>query len=62
MTDPFSYMDKLLTARQALEAIAKPKVGPDVDWTEEEIYKWRAAWYNKYETFARDALKEIEND
>lgn len=54
--------EKLRVATSTLEAIAKPKVGPDVDWTEEEVYKWRSTWYNKHETMARNALKEIEDD
>ena len=54
--------EKLRIATDALDTIAKPKVGPDVDWTEEEVYKWRTTWYNKYETIARNALKDIKNE
>ena len=42
--------------RDSLREIAKPKVGPDFDWTDAEINKWRASWYREYENIARAAL------
>ena len=45
--------------KSTLSEIAKPKVGSDLDWTEEEIYKWRAIWYRRYEDMARKALKDV---
>lgn len=40
-----------------LSEIAKPKVGPDFDWSENEVDKWRAVWCKKYENIAREVLK-----
>ena len=50
---------KLAKAVDALETIAKPKVGPDFDWTEDEVNKWRAVWYRKYADTACTALAEL---
>jgi len=44
--------------RDFLREIAKPKVGPDFDWTDAEINKWRASWYREYENIARHALAQ----
>jgi len=44
--------------RDSLREIAKPKVGPDFDWTDAEINKWRASWYREYENIARHALAQ----
>lgn len=51
---------KLALAVVALDQIAKPKVGPDVDWSEEEVNAWRATWYRKYGDMARATLKELK--
>lgn len=53
---------KLAQATEALEAIARPKTGPDADWTKPEIYKWRAGWYLRYEERARTTLAELKED
>jgi hypothetical protein len=45
--------------KSTLSEIARPKVGPDIDWTQKEVDKWRAIWYNKYESMAREALKDV---
>lgn len=50
----------LAQAVEALEQIAKPKIGPDFDWTEEEVNKWRAAWYQKYQDIARITLAKLK--
>ncbi len=62
------YIDGLqdaLTAAQAriaeLEAalrdIATPKVGPDFDWSDDEVTKWRAGRWKWAQDTAREALK-----
>lgn len=48
-------------AEAALREIAKPKAGPNTDWTQQEIYKWRATWYAKYESIARDVLNKVKD-
>ena len=53
---------KLAKAVEALEQIARPKVGPDFDWTEDETNKWRAVWYRKYQDIARATLAEIKGE
>jgi len=53
---------KLTKALTALKEIARPKTGPDVDWTKPEIYKWRAGWYLRYEEIARTTLAELKGD
>ena len=53
---------KLAKATKALEAIARPKTGPDTDWTKPEIYKWRAGWYLRHEERARTTLAELRGD
>ena len=53
---------QLAKATEALEAIARPKTGPDVDWTKPEIYKWRAGWYLRHEERARTTLAELRGD
>jgi hypothetical protein len=53
---------KLQKAVEALEEIAKPKVGPDFDWAEDETDRWRAGWYQKYGDIARTTLAEIEGE
>jgi hypothetical protein len=53
---------KLAVATRALEAIARPKTGPDVDWSKPEIYRWRAAWYLRHEERARTTLAELKGD
>lgn len=45
--------------KSTLSEIAKPKVGPDFDWTQEEVAKWRAIWCKKYENMAREVLKDV---
>ena len=54
----FKANRKLSSCKNVLFDIAKPKVGPDFDWTQEEVDKWRAVWYNKYENMAREVLKD----
>ena len=51
---------KLAKATDALKEIARPKTGPDVDWTKPEIYKWRAGWYLRHEEIARTTLAELK--
>ena len=41
---------------KALKEIARPKVGPDFDWSEDEVAGFRATWCHKYENMARKAL------
>jgi hypothetical protein len=53
---------KLAVATRALEAIARPKTGPDADWTMPEIYRWRAIWYLRHEERARAVLAELKED
>ena len=43
--------------RDALGEIARPKVGPDFDWSELETMKFRDRWRVKYEALARAALR-----
>jgi len=45
--------------KSTLSEIAKPKVGPGVDWSQEEVDRWRAIWYNEYENMAREVLKDV---
>jgi hypothetical protein len=53
---------KLTKAVEALEEIAKPKVGPDFDWPDDEADRWRAGWYRKYGDNARAALAELKGE
>lgn len=51
---------QLAKATEALEEIARPKTGPDADWTKPEIYKWRAGWYLRHEERARATIAELK--
>jgi hypothetical protein len=51
---------KLEVATRALKAIARPKTGPDANWTMPEIYRWRAIWYLRHEERARTTLAELK--
>jgi hypothetical protein len=63
MADRIAELEaKLAVATRALEAIARPKTGPDVDWSKPEIYRWRAAWYLRHEERARTTLAELKGD
>jgi DNA repair exonuclease SbcCD ATPase subunit len=53
---------KLTKAVEALEEIAKPKVGPDFDWPDDEADRWRAGWYRKYGDNARTILAELKGE
>jgi hypothetical protein len=50
---------KLAKAVSALELIAQPKVGPDFDWSHDEVNRWRDRWYRKYQNIARATLAEL---
>lgn len=53
---------RLAKAVEALEKIAKPKVGPDFDWSDAEADRWRAVWYSKYGDIARATLAELKGE
>lgn len=60
--DAGQLREKLAKAVEALEGIARPKVGPDFDWPEEEVDRWRAVWYRKYGEIARTTLAELKGE
>jgi hypothetical protein len=53
---------QLEKATGALREIARPRVGPDVDWTENEVNSWRAGRYREYGNIARAALKKLKEN
>ena len=52
----------LAKAVEALGEIAKPKVGPDLYWSDDEVARWRAGWYRKYGDIARTTLAELKGE
>lgn len=53
-----ALQDQVATLKDALTDIATPKVGPDVDWPEEEANKWRAGRWRWAQNTARAALTQ----
>ena len=53
---------KFEKAREVLRKIAKPRVDPDVDWTENEVNSWRAGRYREYGKIAHATLKKLKEN